>query len=125
MKVKHRNTLIFLLAILIAMTTLAFASVPLYRIFCQNTGYGGTTQIAIAPVGKTRERYVRIRFNADVNPALPWRFIPLQQEMTVKVGEAAIAFYQAENLSDQPVKGMATYNVTPDKVGIYFNKIEC
>jgi cytochrome c oxidase assembly protein subunit 11 len=122
---KNRNTVIFVCAILACMTALAFASVPLYRLFCQTTGYGGTTQVAIAPRGDVRDRYIRVQFNADVNPGLPWRFVPLQQEMMVRVGEASLAFYEAENLSDLPIKGMAVYNVTPDKAGIYFNKVEC
>ncbi|MBP6985598.1 MAG: cytochrome c oxidase assembly protein [Alphaproteobacteria bacterium] len=121
----HRNTVILICALLAAMTALAYASVPLYRLFCQQTGYGGTTQVAIAPTGDIRERYIRVQFNADVNPALPWRFKPLQHEIIVRAGESALAFYEAENLSDLPLKGMAIYNVTPDKAGIYFNKIEC
>lgn len=107
------------------MTALAFASVPLYRLFCQQTGYGGTTQVAIAPTGDIRNRWIRVQFNADVSPDLPWRFVPLQQEMLVRVGESTLAFYEAENISDTPIKGMAIYNVTPDKAGIYFNKVEC
>ena len=107
------------------MTALSIASVPLYRVFCQKTGYGGTTQVAFAPRGEVRNRFVRVQFNADVNSALPWRFVPLQKEIIVKAGEVSLAFYRAENLSDSSVKGMAVYNVTPDKTGIYFNKIEC
>lgn len=120
-----KNTVIFVLFLLAAMTALAFASVPLYRIFCQQTGYGGTTQVAIAPTGDIRNRYVRVQFNADVNPSLPWRFVPLQKEVTVRAGEVGLAFYQAENLSDKPIRGMAVYNVTPEKTGAYFNKVEC
>ncbi len=122
---KNRNTVILVCALLAAMFILAGASVPLYRLFCQKTGYGGTTQVAIAPQGDVRDRYIRVQFNADVNPDLPWRFIPLQHEITVRVGESSLAFYEAENLSDKPIKGMAVYNVTPDKAGIYFNKVEC
>lgn len=121
----YRNTVIFVCAILAAMTGIAFASVPLYRLFCQKTGYGGTTQVAIAPTGQIRDRVIRVQFNADVNPELPWRFVPLQHEIKVRAGESALAFYEAENLSDKPIKGMAIYNVTPDKAGIYFNKVEC
>jgi len=122
---QNRNTVILICSILVVMTALAFASVPLYRVFCQRTGYGGTTQVAIAPRGDIRNRLIRVQFNADVNPLLPWRFIPMQKEIIVRAGEVSLAFYQAENLSDKPVKGMAVYNVTPDKAGIYFNKIEC
>jgi len=122
---RNRNTAIFVCAILVCMTGLAFASVPLYRLFCQKTGYGGATQVAIAPTGDVRDRYIRVQFNADVNPSLPWRFVPMQKEMLVRVGESALAYYEAENLSDHDIKGMAVYNVTPDKAGIYFNKVEC
>jgi cytochrome c oxidase assembly protein subunit 11 len=115
---KNRNTVIFVCAILVGMSALAYASVPLYRLFCQQTGYGGTTQVAIAPTGDIRDRYIRVQFNADVNPGLPWRFVPLQHEKLVRVGESTLAFYEAENLSDIPIKGMAVYNVTPDKAGI-------
>lgn len=121
----NRNTAIFVVAIVVAMTGLAFASVPLYRLFCQTTGYGGTTQVAVRPTGEVRDRYIRVQFNADVNSGLPWRFVPLQKEILVRVGESALAFYEAENLSDHDIKGMAIYNVTPDKAGIYFNKVEC
>lgn len=121
----HKNTVIFIVVVLVAMTTLAFASVPLYRIFCQQTGYGGTPKIAIAPRGQIRDRTLRIQFNADTNPGLPWKFKPLQHEITVRVGEVGLAFYSAENLSDKPIKGMAVYNVSPNKAGAYFNKIEC
>jgi cytochrome c oxidase assembly protein subunit 11 len=120
-----KNTVIVILTALAAMTALSFASVPLYRIFCQQTGYGGTPKVAIAPAGEIRDRIIRVQFNADVNPALPWRFLPLQSEITVRAGEVGLAFYQAENLSDKPVRGMAVYNVTPEKAGTYFNKIEC
>ncbi len=107
------------------MVCLAFASVPLYRLFCQKTGYGGTTQIALHSDRIVKSRVLRIQFNADINPKLPWHFKPAQHEIKVYAGQTALAFYTAENLSDRPVRGMATYNVTPDKAGIYFNKIDC
>ncbi|MGB0934757.1 MAG: cytochrome c oxidase assembly protein [Alphaproteobacteria bacterium] len=120
-----RNTRVLLLVIAFFMVCLTFASVPLYRIFCQQTGFGGTTKVAFAPTGDIRDRTVRIQFNADVNYTLPWRFTPLQKEVTVKLGEAGLAFYQAENIGSEPLVGMAVYNVTPQKAGIYFNKVEC
>ena len=122
---RNRNTAILVSALVAAMLVLAYASVPLYRLFCQKTGYGGTTQVAVAPTGEIRNRYVRVQFNADVSPELPWRFVPMQKEMMVRVGESSLAFYEAENLGAQEIKGMAVYNVTPDKAGIYFNKVEC
>jgi cytochrome c oxidase assembly protein subunit 11 len=107
------------------MTGLAFASVPLYRLFCQVTGYGGTTQVAETAPGQVFERRITVRFNADVNPKLPWHFQPLERAVTLRVGEPGLAFYRAVNLTDQPVRGTATFNVTPLKAGQYFNKTQC
>ncbi len=107
------------------MTGLAFASVPLYRLFCQVTGYGGTTQVAETAPGQVFERRITVRFNADVNPKLPWHFQPLERAVTLRVGEPGLAFYRAVNLTDRPVSGTATYNVTPLKAGQYFNKTQC
>jgi len=107
------------------MTGLAFASVPLYRLFCQVTGYGGTTQVAERAPGRVFERRITVRFNADVNPKLPWHFQPLERAVTLRVGEPGLAFYRAVNLTDQPVSGTATFNVTPLKAGQYFNKTQC
>lgn len=108
------------------MVGLAFASVPLYRLFCQVTGYGGTTQRAAeaaAPV--VGERVVTVRFDATTDHHLPWRFQPAQRSVTLRVGEQGLAFYRAENRSDRPVTGRATFNVTPFKAGSYFVKIDC
>lgn len=107
------------------MLAFAYASVPLYRLFCQKTGFGGTTQVAPAPSSFMTDRYITVRFNADVHRDLLWTFKPMQVQMRVRVGENALAFYESENLTDSPITGMATYNVTPDKAGIYFQKIAC
>lgn len=107
------------------MLAFAYASVPLYRIFCQKTGFGGTTQVAIAPSTKVIDRTIVVRFNADVHRDLPWFFRPLQVQIPVKVGENALAFYESRNDSREPIIGMATYNVSPDKAGIYFQKVAC
>ena len=107
------------------MTGLSFAAVPLYRIFCQQTGYGGTTQVAYTFAKEIKSRTFTIRFTGTVNGDLPWRFQPLQKSVTVRAGESAFALYHVINDSDEPVVGMATYNVTPDKAGSYFNKVEC
>lgn len=107
------------------MVALSFAAVPLYKRFCQKTGFGGTTQVAQGFAKEVRDRVFTIRFNADVNPNLPWSFKPLQKEVQVKAGENAFALYHVKNNSDKPIVGMATYNVTPDKAGGYFNKVEC
>jgi cytochrome c oxidase assembly protein subunit 11 len=108
-----------------AMVGLTFASVPLYRMFCQVTGYGGTTQVATAVPEAVSDRRITVRFNADVNPKLPWKFQPIDHAITLRVGESGLAFFRAENLSDRPVTGTATFNVTPLKAGQYFDKTQC
>ncbi len=108
-----------------AMVGLAFAAVPLYRLFCQVTGYGGTTQVAESAPAEVGQRVFKIRFNADVNWNLPWRFQPTQREISVKVGEPGLVFYKAENLTQEAITGTATYNVTPLKAGAYFSKLDC
>lgn len=122
---QQRHLGIVLGFVALAMLGMAFAAVPLYRIFCQKTGFGGTTQVAKAPSTTLIDRQITVRFNADVHRDLPWHFKPLQTQITVRVGENALAYYEAQNRSDKPLIGMATYNVTPDKAGIYFNKIAC
>lgn len=107
------------------MLGMAFASVPLYRIFCQRTGYGGTPRIALTESKVVTNRRITVRFNANTHRDLLWKFTPLQSEIEVFVGQNGLAFYQFKNLSDHQVIGIATYNVTPDKAAIYFNKIEC
>ena len=118
-------TVLCLLVVLGGMGTLTAYSVELYEIFCRVTGYGGTTQIADRPSDRVINRTITVRFNADTNGGLPWRFEPVQDSVTVRVGEQAMAFYQAKSLSDRPVAGTATFNVTPAKAGQYFNKIDC
>jgi cytochrome c oxidase assembly protein subunit 11 len=107
------------------MVGMAYAAVPLYDLFCRVTGYGGTTQIAQYDPGQILDREVTVRFDASVNRDFPWTFQPLQREMTVRVGETALAFYRATNTTDRPVTGVASYNVTPFKMGPYFSKLEC
>lgn len=108
-----------------AMTALSFAAVPLYDLFCRVTGYGGTTQKAAVESERTVERVIRIRFDASVNSSLDWAFQPLQREISLKVGQNAVAYYRARNIGGTPVTGTATFNVTPLKAGQYFNKIDC
>jgi cytochrome c oxidase assembly protein Cox11 len=107
------------------MTGLVAYSATLYRLFCAATGYGGTTQRAAAASAVVSDRIVTVRFSADVAPNLPWRFGPEQREVTVHLGEDTLVFFSAENLSDRDLTGHATFNVTPDKAGIYFKKIQC
>ncbi len=107
------------------MVGLAFASVPLYQIFCRVTGYNGTVQTAGLAAPGAGEQALNIRFNATTHPALPWRFAPAQGTMRLRVGEEGLAFYRARNLGGAPVTGVATYNVTPEVVGKYFQKTAC
>jgi cytochrome c oxidase assembly protein subunit 11 len=121
----NRRIAVALVSIVVAMVGAAYAAVPLYQLFCQVTGYGGTTQVAETAPLAVGDRVFTIRFNADVDPKLPWAFQPEQREMTVKVGESGLALFHAENLSDRATAGTATFNVTPLKAGQYFNKVQC
>lgn len=124
----HRTnvkTATFLAAIILGMTGLTATSVPLYRLFCQVTGYGGTTQVADSNTLDVLDQSIRIRFDAGIGDDLPWHFRPVQREIDVKIGEENLAFYQATNMSDRPIVGSAAFNVTPHKVGPYFAKIAC
>ena len=107
------------------MLGLTAASVPLYRLFCAVTGYGGTTQVAEALPDQPLAQTIKVRFNADIDPALPWSFSAVQREIEVHIGEQNLAFFRARNLADRPIVGQAVYNVTPFKAGPYFDKIAC
>ncbi|KAJ9552054.1 hypothetical protein OSB04_016099 [Centaurea solstitialis] len=160
---KSRKMLYYLTGLVFAMVGCTYASVPLYRRFCQATGYGVlfngvrlwkkrlhdmlkmeqsrtgykifcnkekenkacscTCFLTICLVYYYRE--ITVQFNADVSDGMPWKFIPTQREVRVKPGESALAFYTAENRSATPITGMSTYNVTPMKAAVYFNKIQC
>ncbi|MET4805469.1 cytochrome c oxidase assembly protein [Limibacillus halophilus] len=111
--------------VVLGMVGLAFASVPLYRIFCQVTGIGGTTQVAETLPDAPIARKIAVRFSANVDPALPWRFKPKTKEVSLQVGEQGLVYYEAENLAKTPITGRATFNVTPLKAGMYFTKIHC
>ena len=111
--------------LVLAMVGLAFASVPLYRLFCQVTGFDGTTMRAAAAPGPIAGKEISVRFDATVSPALPWKFQPEASRMTVTLGEREIAFYTARNLSAREVVGTATFNVSPVQAGKYFSKIQC
>jgi cytochrome c oxidase assembly protein subunit 11 len=112
--------------LVLAMVGLAFASVPLYRLFCQVTGFDGTTMRATGDApGALADKKVDVRFDANTSSALPWRFKPEQARKNVRIGERYMAFYTAKNLSDRPVTGTATFNVTPVWAGKYFAKIQC
>jgi cytochrome c oxidase assembly protein subunit 11 len=111
------------LAVVAGMVGLAYASVPLYQLFCQITGYGGTTQVADAPKGIIA-REMAVSFDVNVANDLPWT-VKAAPMITDKIGTVETVNYIATNNSDKPVSGMATFNVSPEKAGMYFNKIEC
>lgn len=106
------------------MTGMGFASVPLYRMFCQATGLGGTTQRGLNAPGTTGQK-ITVAFDSNVSPKLPWKFVPERRADTIDVGGRDMAFFTAKNLSDKPVTGTATFNVTPEVAGKYFTKIQC
>lgn len=107
------------------MVGLTYASVPLYKLFCQVTGFGGTTQVAAKAPGAVAGRTITVRFDANVARDLPWRFEPAAASVEARVGESVLAFYRARNVSDAPISGTATFNVTPHKAGPFFAKVEC
>lgn len=124
---RNRKSAILAGLLAVAMVALGFAAVPLYRLFCQVTGFAGTTGRADASdvPYKPAAGTMLVRFDANVNSGLPWRFRPEKNVEQVRIGERLMAFYVAENLSDKPVTGRATYNVSPDQAGGHFKKIDC
>ncbi|WP_378943885.1 cytochrome c oxidase assembly protein [Mesorhizobium sp. ANAO-SY3R2] len=107
------------------MVGMAYAAVPLYAMFCQITGYGGTTQRVEQYSDKILDREITIRFDANVSGGLAWDFQPVARDIKIKIGETAQAHYKAQNRFDKPAAGRATFNVTPELAGSYFNKVEC
>ena len=107
------------------MVGMSFAAVPLYRIFCQATGYGGTTRQATGAPAETGGRIVTVRFDANIANGLGWSFRPLEREVKVKLGEVGQVAFLAENRTSRTGTGIAVFNVTPGEVGAYFNKIAC
>jgi cytochrome c oxidase assembly protein subunit 11 len=125
---RHRKNLYVIapcLAVMAIMLGLVAYSPTLYRLFCGATGLGGTTQRAYSDTAAISQRTVTVQFDSNVEPGLPWRFKPEQHAVTVHLGEQKLAFFSAENTSDQSIVGHATFNVTPLQTGIYFNKIQC
>lgn len=119
--------------IALAMLGMGFAAVPLYRLFCQVTGFAGTTQRATAEQATSAAEMARsaggttisIRFDSQVERGMPWTFQPLQTTHTIAIGERDMAVFLAQNNSDRPITGAATFNVVPEQTGAYFNKIQC
>lgn len=107
------------------MVGMAYAAVPLYAMFCKVTGYGGTTQRVEQYSDRVLDREITVRFDANVSGGLPWDFKPVAREVTLKIGETTQAHYTASNPFSVPTAGRATFNVTPEMAGAYFNKVEC
>lgn len=128
-KFKNRTVRLYVTGIVILFGGLSYAAVPLYRIYCQATGKGGKPMIAnddkIEQMVKVKDRSITVHFNADTISSLQWNFKPQQNEIKVVPGETALAFYTAKNPTNNPVNGIATYNVLPFEAGQYFNKIQC
>ena len=114
-----------LVGVALVMVSLSFAAVPFYDWFCRTTGFGGTTGVAETGSDLILDRTVKVRFDASVERGMPWEFTPVEREMTLRIGETGLAFYEAYNPTDRVVAGTASYNVTPDAAGAYFEKIAC
>ena len=122
---RDRKVALMCVAGVVTMGCLAYAAVPLYQMFCQVTGFGGTTQKAAKAPDVVFDRTVRVRFDANVSSKLGWTFVPEQRTVDAHIGENMLVFYRATNTSDRRVTGTATFNVAPEAAGLYFSKIEC
>jgi cytochrome c oxidase assembly protein Cox11 len=124
---RRKNLLVVapIIAIMCVMTGIVAYSPTLYRLFCAATGLGGTTQRVDADEAAVSGRTIKVRFDTTVAPGLPWRFEPVQREVTVHLGEQQLVYFTAENLSDQTIVGHAAFNVTPESTGLYFKKVQC
>ncbi|MCT8998648.1 cytochrome c oxidase assembly protein [Chelativorans intermedius] len=123
----RRNSIVALscAGVFAGMVGLSYAAVPLYQLFCQVTGYGGTTQRVTQYSDTVLDQEITVRFDANTSTALPWEFKPKQREITVKIGETVEIAYEARNLASRATAGTATFNVAPGLAGAYFNKVEC
>ena len=124
---RNTRTVVICLTVVAGMTGLAYASVPFYRWFCQVTGFDGTPGVADAApdASKISSRVIRVRFDANVAPGLTWDFTPNERHADLHVGDVGLTAYTAKNYGDEPTRGHATFNVTPEKAGKYFVKVAC
>jgi len=122
---RNRSFALVCFGVVVAMVGAAYAAVPLYDLFCRVTGFAGTTQQAELAPDVILDRTVKVRFDGTVTKDLPWNFKPVQREITTRIGQSNLIFYQAENLTDETLVGTASFNVSPPKAGAYFTKIEC
>lgn len=125
LKKRHRTLAAWCFALVVTMVGAAYAAVPLYRLFCQVTGFDGTPRIATSVPSVVLDKTITVRFDGNVAPGLPWKFEPVQNTVEAKIGESMLVFYRATNTSDKPVKGSATFNVFPEIAAVYFNKVQC
>lgn len=124
---KNKFTAFSVIFIIIGMISLSYAAVPLYDLFCRTTGFGGTPVAKKDNINNTNINSIdiKVQFNSDVAGGLEWNFLPVERQIIVKTGSNTLAFYKAKNISDKEITGVASFNVTPLKVGKYFSKIEC
>jgi cytochrome c oxidase assembly protein subunit 11 len=122
---RHQRVALIVLGVVAGMVGLSFAAVPLYRLFCAATGFGGTTQVAHVAPSEPGKRVLTVRFDANVAPGLPWQFAPETPSVSLRTGETKTIFYKVTNTSDRPVSATAAYNVSPDQAGSYFDKLAC
>jgi len=127
---KNTSTLLYLISLAILTAGASYAAVPLYRMFCSATSYGGTTKVGhdtekVEAMEPQKERLLTIKFTADTAATMQWNFKPQQDSINVFAGETALAFYTAKNPTEKPIDGISTYNVIPFEAGQYFNKIQC
>ena len=125
LKAQNKKVIFIITFIGMLMLSLSYAAVPLYDIFCRVTGFGGTTQIASSAPGSTGHPNINIRFESNITDSLNWDFYSKTKTVKIPMGEEKTIYYFARNLSDEPIVGTATFNVTPAKAGQYFMKIDC
>jgi cytochrome c oxidase assembly protein subunit 11 len=121
----NRETALMLVGVVLTMASLSFAAVPFYDWFCKVTGFGGTTSVAEAASEQVLDKTITVRFDASLEAGMPWDFKPEVRQMTLKIGENGLAFFEAHNPTNRPVAGTASYNVFPYSAGGYFTKIAC
>ena len=125
LKAQNKKVIFIITFVGMLMLSLSYAAVPLYDIFCRVTGFGGTTQIASSAPGSTGHPNINIRFESNITDSLNWDFYSKTKTVKIPMGEEKTIYYFAKNLSDEPIVGTATFNVTPAKAGQYFMKIDC
>ena len=123
-RARNARVVLACVVVVVTMTGAAFAAVPLYRLFCQSTGFGGAIPRASRAPGVVLDRKLTVGFDTNVR-GLPWTFKPVETSQTLNIGETGLAFFTVTNNSDQPLTGRAAYNVSPDQAGAYFRKLQC